>query len=160
MQLKKRQDKGDHWTNLRNCAYWNEFEKEKIVFQEIVQEPCFVINKPCFCLDTARIITGSNIKYLLCIFNSNLFFYAIKKFYGGGGLGSEGVRMKHTFFDHFKVLELSVQKQGSFMNLLDKILTKKEQNKSTIFEEKEINKFVYELYAITETEIKIIESGI
>lgn len=31
-KLKKRQDKGDHWTNLRNCAYIQEFEKKKIIF--------------------------------------------------------------------------------------------------------------------------------
>jgi adenine-specific DNA-methyltransferase len=148
---------------LRNCAYWKEFEKEKIIFQEIVQEPCFIFNKSdksYFCLDTARIITGMNLKYLLCVLNSNLFFYTVKKFYGGGGLGSEGIRMKHTFFEQFKVLELSESEQKIYVSLCDKILLKKEKKESTILEEKEINNLIYELYELTETEINIIENKI
>ena len=31
-QVEKRYDQGDHWSNLRNCAYFNEFEKEKIFY--------------------------------------------------------------------------------------------------------------------------------
>ncbi|MBK8392082.1 MAG: class I SAM-dependent DNA methyltransferase [Saprospiraceae bacterium] len=30
-ELVARQDKGEHWTNLRNCAFLDEFEKQKIV---------------------------------------------------------------------------------------------------------------------------------
>jgi len=33
-----------------------------------------------------------------------LFFYAIKHFYGGGVLGENGIRMKHTFFQNFPCL--------------------------------------------------------
>src|SRR5207245_629459 len=33
--LMKRQDKGRFWWELRACAYWEEFEKRKIVYQEI-----------------------------------------------------------------------------------------------------------------------------
>jgi hypothetical protein len=36
----------------------------------------------------------------LSILNSKLFFFAVKNFYGGGGLGSTGIRMKHTFFEN------------------------------------------------------------
>ncbi len=33
--LTKRQDKGRYWWELRSCAYWQDFEKPKIVYQEI-----------------------------------------------------------------------------------------------------------------------------
>ena len=78
-QLVKRQDKGNTPYNLRSCAYIEDFSKEKIIFQEMVQEPSFVFDntKSLFCLDTGRIITGKNLKYLLSILNSKLFFFAI-----------------------------------------------------------------------------------
>ncbi len=39
--LEKRYDKGEHWSNLRNCAYLNDLNCEKIMFSEIVSEPQF-----------------------------------------------------------------------------------------------------------------------
>lgn len=79
------------------------FSKQKIIFQEIVQEPSFMFDSAgtFFCLDTGRIIIGNDIKYLIAILNSKLFFFAVKSYYGGGGLGEAGVRMKHTFFENF-----------------------------------------------------------
>ena len=102
-QLEKRADKGETPYNLRNCAYIEDFSKQKIIFQEMVQEPSFILDEKgdYMCLDTARIIVGEELDLLLTIMNSKLFFYSIKTFYGGGGLGETGVRMKHTFFENF-----------------------------------------------------------
>lgn len=105
-KLSKRGDKGITSYNLRNCAYQEEFGKEKILFQEMVQQSSFCyIEEEVFCVDTARIITDERIKELLPILNSKLFFYSVKYFYGGGGLGETGVRMKHTFFENFPMIE-------------------------------------------------------
>ncbi|MGH9949580.1 MAG: Eco57I restriction-modification methylase domain-containing protein, partial [Pyrinomonadaceae bacterium] len=49
-QLKKRWDKGNHWWELRACAYYDVFEKPKIIYPDIakesrmtfVEEPLFV----------------------------------------------------------------------------------------------------------------------
>ena len=102
-QLEKRADKGETPYNLRNCAYIEDFSKQKIIFQEMVQEPSFILDEKgdYMCLDTARIIVGEELDLLLTIMNSKLFFYSIKTFYGGGGLGETGVRMKLTFFENF-----------------------------------------------------------
>ena len=57
------------------------------------------------CNDTGRIIVGKQIRFILGILNSPLFFYSVKKFYGGGVLGEHGIRMKHTFFERFPCLK-------------------------------------------------------
>lgn len=132
-KLEKRYDKGKTPYNLRNCDYVDEFSKEKIIYQEIVQEPSFAyLNEDTmFCLDTGRIITGKDIKFLISIFNSKLFFFAVKNFYGGGALGSKGVRMKHTFFNIFKIPVLSLEEQKPFIEKADTMLelNKELQNK-------------------------------
>ena len=128
-QIEKRYDKGETAYNLRNCAYIDEFKKEKIMYQEMVQYSSFMFDKDknFFCLDTGRIITGKNLKYLLSVFNSKLFFYSIKTFYGGGGLGENGVRMKHTFFENFSLKDI-VDKY-TFEILVDYIIHLKENSK-------------------------------
>ncbi|MFN8277013.1 MAG: N-6 DNA methylase [Chitinophagales bacterium] len=46
--LEKRQDKGDHWTNLRNCAYIEEFSKPKIIYPNMTKFLPFVYDKGSF----------------------------------------------------------------------------------------------------------------
>ena len=139
--------------------YYQEFEKEKIVFQEMVQQSSFVydLDKNYFCLDTGRIITGKNLKFLISILNSKFFFFAVKNFYGGGGLGETGVRMKHSFFENFVLKQLSESEQQPFVELVNQILAFKEQGKDTTALERQIDILVYHLYELTFEEAKIID---
>jgi adenine-specific DNA-methyltransferase len=119
--------------------YWNDFEKPKIIFQEIVQEPCFMLDaKDNFmCLDTARIIVGKRLNILLAILNSKLFFYTIKVFYGGGGLGENAIRMKHTFFLKFPAPNFDLETS----NTINQIITNNDKNKLVI-----IDKIIYDFF--------------
>ena len=101
-----------------------------------------------FCNDTCRIITGEEIEYLLGILNSKLFFFSIKHFYGGGLLGSKGVRMKHTFFELFPCVHKSVE---SFVNLI--------RDNEFSSKEKAIDSAVFKLYGLSEEEIAYIETN-
>jgi hypothetical protein len=146
LQLEKRQDKGDTPYNLRNCAYIEDFSNQKIIFQEMVLESSFMLDNEgvFFCLDTGRIITGNDIEYLIAILNSKLFFFAIKNFYGGGGLGEAGVRMKHTFFVKFSCPLFDTETKQR----IDKLLQEKDY--------KAIDMLVYELYGLDKKEIDFI----
>ena len=72
-KLKKRQDKGVTPYNLRNCAYMEEFEKEKIVWLEMSPQPNFSYSaNELYVLNTSYILTGINLKWILGILNSEL----------------------------------------------------------------------------------------
>ena len=69
-ELEKRQDKGDTPYNLRNCAYMEDFDKQKIVYPETTQGAYFVfdekkmfIDKTCFMLisDKEKISTSNTL---------------------------------------------------------------------------------------------------
>ena len=127
----------------------DDFFKPKIIFQEIVQESQFVLDLEgkFICNDTCRIINGKSIKYLVGILNSKLFFFAVKYFYGGGSLGESGVRMKHTFFQNF----CCPMENETITKLVE------EKLKHNSFDSK-IDRKVYELYGLSEEEIRYIES--
>lgn len=129
----------------------DDFFKPKIIFQEIVQESQFMIdNKMHFmCNDTCRIIVGKDIDFLLGIMNSKLFFYAIKTYYGGGGLGEHAVRMKHTFFQQFHCIKVDPY----IKELVNSIVTT-----GSLTKENEINTQIYKLYNLTPEEIDYIEN--
>lgn len=115
--------------------YWEDFFKPKIIFQEIVQSSQFFYDEHTnyMCNDTGRIIVGEHLPFILGILNSKIFFYAVKKYYGGGILGEHGIRMKHTFFGNFPCLpynkniediakELSIQYNSSLADKLEDII--------------------------------------
>ena len=140
------------WFELQDSiAYWEDFSKPKIIFQEIVQEGQFMLDSKgeFFCNDTGRIITGKSIKFLIGILNTKLFFFAIKYFYGGGLLGENGVRMKHTFFENFPCIEENAQ----IKQLVDTVTSENIKEVS-----KEIDHKVYELYGLTDDEINFVET--
>ncbi|MGC9140672.1 Eco57I restriction-modification methylase domain-containing protein, partial [Athalassotoga sp.] len=43
-KAEKRDDQGDYWWELRHCAYYPEFEKEKVVWQELAQGSQFAFD--------------------------------------------------------------------------------------------------------------------
>lgn len=145
-QLIKRLDQGDSPYNLRNCAYLEEFQKPKIIYQEMVQQSCFYYDKAgyFYCNDTARIITGEHLEYLTALLNSKLFFFAVKVYYGGGALGSTGIRMKHTFFEKFPAILPSKKSNLSFFTTL--IQFSKENYKDSIVFENVVDGIVFNLY--------------
>lgn len=151
-RISARDDKGITPYNLRNCAYLDDFIKPKIIFQEIVQESQFAFDTDMhfMCNDTCRIIVGNNTNFLLGVLNSKLFFFAIKTYYGGGGLGEHAVRMKHTFFGNYPCI-----KTDEIVNRL--VQSRISTNDNSI--DVEIDKRIYELYHLSEEEIRFIENG-
>ncbi|MGL2914119.1 DUF7149 domain-containing protein [Helicobacter pylori] len=163
-------DQGDTPYHLRNCAYLEDFEKEKIVYGEIVQEPRFYLdNGECelgyfYAEATSFILTGEHLRYLLGMLHSKLITFAFKTFYAGGGLGESGYRYKKAFIERLPIPQITEKNQ----ELADKITDGAEQILQTKTKdpkantqglEKEIDALVYQLYNLTDEEIKIIENG-
>lgn len=165
-----RSDQGDTPYNLRNCAYLEDFEKEKIVYGEIVQEPRFYLdNGECelggfYAEATSFILTGEHLRYLLGMLHSKLITFAFKTFYAGGGLGESGYRYKKAFIERLPIPQITTKNQelaDKIIALVDKILALKEKDPKANTQrlEKEIDALVYQLYNLTDEEIKIIEDG-
>ncbi|OOQ40505.1 class I SAM-dependent DNA methyltransferase [Helicobacter pylori] len=171
--LKRNKDetgKRYEWYCLQRWAanYLQDFEKEKIVYGEIVQEPRFYLdNGECelgvfYAEATSFILTGEHLRYLLGMLHSKLITFAFKTFYAGGGLGESGYRYKKAFIERLPIPKITEKNQ----ELADKItdgtkqilaLKAKDPKANTQKLEKEIDALVYQLYNLTDEEIKIIE---
>ncbi len=163
-------DQGDTPYHLRNCAYLEDFEKEKIVYSEIVQEPRFYLdNGECelgffYAEATSFILTGEHLRYLLGMLHSKLITFAFKTFYAGGGLGESGYRYKKAFIERLPIPQITEKNQELARKITDGAkqilaLKAKDPKANTQRLEKEIDALVYKLYHLTDEEIKIIEDG-
>ncbi|MDN2840016.1 Eco57I restriction-modification methylase domain-containing protein [Campylobacter jejuni] len=160
-QLEKRADKGLTPYNLRNCAYIEEFEKEKIVWAEMTKEACFAYdNSNFFTNQTCYFFTHCDYKYLLAILNSRLIVYYMQ--YISSHLGQGAFRWIRQYIEKLPIPKINSKNEklaDELINLVDEILKAKEQDKNANTQELEnkINSIVYKLYNLTEEEIKIIE---
>ncbi len=185
-KLSKRSDKGATPYNLRNCAYLEEFEKEKILCARMVQSPKFAYDANNNIPDnTAYCITGENLKFLLAFLNSTGVYKIFNFFYAGGGLEGE---IKINRLEILPIPQITPQNENlanMIINLVDEILKANEKIKLyekhmttlTLYEKLEakenidalndkikasdekIDKLVFELYELTSDEIALITRG-
>ncbi|EPO4257247.1 class I SAM-dependent DNA methyltransferase [Campylobacter coli] len=144
-----------------NIAYYEEFEKEKIVWAEMTKEACFVYdNSNFFTNQTCYFFTHCDYKYLLAILNSRLIVYYMQ--YISSHLGQGAFRWIRQYIEKLPIPKINSKNEklaDELINLVDEILKAKEQDKNANTQELEnkINSLVYKLYNLTEEEIKIIE---
>ncbi|WP_208365263.1 class I SAM-dependent DNA methyltransferase [Helicobacter pylori] len=160
-----RSDQGDTPYHLRNCAYLEDFEKEKIVYPCIMaKEPCFVYEEKGFYAPApANIITGDKIeiKYLTALLNSKCIYFAMRKFYMGGGIEGE---LKTNNLEKIPIPKITKSNKPTADKITDgaeQILKSKAKDPKANTQrlEKEIDALVYQLYHLTDEEIKTIENG-
>ncbi|MCQ2890611.1 class I SAM-dependent DNA methyltransferase [Helicobacter pylori] len=162
-----RSDQGDTPYNLRNCAYLEDFEKEKIVYPETSQGAYFVYeNSGIFLEKTAFMIVSDayNLKLLTALLNSKLVTFYFKNFCGGCILGKSGYQYNKHALEKIPIPKITPKNQELARKITDcaeRILKAKEKDPKTNTQglEKEIDALVYQLYNLTDEEIKIIENG-
>ena len=140
-QLEKRADQGDTPYNLRNCAYIEDFYKQKIVYQELTQGSCFYLDKDAtfFVSNTGYLITGENLDYLILFLNSKFIEFIFKKFYSVS-LGGTGIRWLAQCIEN---LPIPLCQDNNYLKLQT---------------EEEIENYIYETFDIDQEDINLINS--
>ncbi|WQX13684.1 class I SAM-dependent DNA methyltransferase [Helicobacter pylori] len=160
-------DQGDTPYHLRNCAYLEDFEKEKIVYPETSQGAYFIYeNSGIFLEKTAFMIVSDayNLKLLTALLNSKLITFYFKNFCGGCILGKSGYQYNKHALEKIPIPQITKSNKltaDKIIALVDKILQAKAKDPKANTQklEKEIDALVYQLYNLTDEEIKIIENG-
>jgi len=163
-KAKKRDDQGNYWWEFRACAYYPEFEKEKVVWGNISynSEFCFV-DKGVYINAPANLITSVNtsIKFLVAVMNSKIFDWLFRQV--GIFLG-HAFEWKKQYVEQVKIPPITPTNEPivrRIKELVDKILSAKKQNPQadTTAYEKQIDQLVYKLYGLMPEEIRIIENS-
>lgn len=131
-------------------------EGDKIVFSARTKSSNFTFtNQPFYGSRNLFFIKSNrvNLKYITALLNSKLFYFYMKE------------RLKHTGDllqidkNQFMKVPLYVSKDiRAFENLVDEIMELKEKNQDTSELEAKIDKMVYELYGLSENEIRVVEA--
>ncbi len=144
--LRKHDDQGKFFWELRSCAYYGEFEKAKIVWRHFAPTPEFIYDKSKhFSNDKSYILPTDNL-CLLGILNSpvtNFFIQQLSPPVRGGF-----PELRIIYMEQLPIPDVSKDKQKPIVKLVDEILAakKKDPNADTTVLEKRIDDMVYALY--------------
>ena len=156
-QLEKRHDRGGTPYNLRNCAYYVEFSKQKLIWIDLTEQGRFALDDgSMLCLDTTFFVTGEAIKYLCAVLNSTMATWFIQNTALTSGMGV--ARWKTFTVERIPIPKLSAAKQRPFVRLVDRILEGKaaDPDADTSELEEQIDWLVYNLYGLTEGERAVV----
>ena len=157
-RLKKRQDKGRTPYNLRNCAYHEVFDEEKLIWMDLTEQGRFVYDiDGMFCLNTAFVMSGQSVKYLCALLNSKLITWFMGNTALNSGMGV--TRWINASVATIPVPKIPVAQQRPFIRLVDHILTAKatDPNADVSTIEAEIDLRICKLYGLKATEISAVE---
>ena len=160
--IEARKKTSNKWFETQDqIAYYAEFEKSKLIYIHTAKDHQFYfdteghyINNSCY-----MIVTES--KFLFCFLNSKLFKYYKRLKFVAFGDGQEAGRCK---LDYNKMITVPIKKEVDekpFENLYNKIISIKDcrPTADTSALESEIDRLVYQLYGLTDEEIKIVEQS-
>jgi len=176
--LRKREDQGDYWWELRPCDYYHYFDLPKIVFPDICKGPRFHVDVTGLYLANTAYCLGTGDRYLLGILNSKLFWFSISNISipFGTRAGDYRYRLIYQYMEKVPIRVIDQQHPGDrsrhdqIVSLVEQMielhktlsLVKTPQEKTSLERQTtaidaQIDKLVYELYELTPDEIAIVE---
>jgi hypothetical protein len=156
-ELVNRADQGDTPYNLRNCAYTDDFFKQKIVWAETMRihknsngrfprfgydkNGEYVTDKTCF------FATGDKIEYIMVFFNSMIGRYLCSKYVSI--LDNGGYLMQKAYLENIPIPDFEKQMQP----IIDSVLTAKQIDDEI---EDKIDSELFKLFCFGKEEIDFI----
>jgi len=160
-KIKERGDQGNHWMNLRHCAYYDKMESEKIVWSDIAKTNQFCkVNSKMYIVNTVYSMIPNknvNINILLGILNSRVILAYMMKF--ANIFGTQTIRWQTHIVQNLpipKLENISKKLLDSLNNLVEE-REKSVESQVNIIESK-INEIVYKIYKLETEEIELLNS--
>lgn len=178
--LKKRQDKGDYWWELRPCDYYQYLDAAKIIFPDICKGPRFYLDTDGRYLANTAYCLGTDDRYLLGFLNSRLFWFAISHISIPFGVraGEFRYRLIYQYMEKVPIRTIDFSNPADkrchdeIVTLVERMLdlhkklpaARTDQEKTALQRQiaetdRRIDRLVYDLYGLTEDEIAIVEGS-
>lgn len=157
--LGERCDQGQTCYNLRACAYYDEFEKHKLIYIHTAKDHQFYLDLDGRYINNSCYMIGSESRYLFAFLNSKLFkFFKRIKFVAYGN-GDEGGRCK---LDYNKMITVPIKNnidETPFKQVVDEAINIKRSNPNADVSDydRQLDSMIYRLYGLSDSEVLLVE---
>lgn len=178
--LRKRQDQGEFWWELRPCDYYEYLEKPKLIYPDICKAPRFALDMSGTYLANTAYCLGTDDRYLLGILNSRLFWFSISHISIPFGVraGEYRYRLIYQYMEKVPIRVINSKDKkdcithDDIVKLVEKMLALHQQlaaaktpqdtnllQRQIDATDKQIDQLVYQLYGLTDEEIALVEEA-
>ena len=118
---KARTDQGKYWWELRNCAYYDLFEKPKIIFPNLQSHNKFAFDSTGTFLNAPAVFLPTDDLFLLTILNSKLIWFYLKRtcVMRSGGY----IEVKPQYFEKIPIKDISKAEKKAFIMKAESMLS-------------------------------------
>lgn len=152
----RKKTNGKWFETQDSIAYWQDFSQLKIIYPNMTKFLPFSIDSESnFLNDKCFILSGEKLFYLVAFLNSTIFRFCFSDAFPE--LQGNSKEIKKFILETIPVKEIT--DETPFIEKVNKILKIKKESPSveTSVLEAQIDQLVYELYGLTEEEIRIVE---
>ncbi|MBZ0275775.1 MAG: DUF559 domain-containing protein, partial [Anaerolineae bacterium] len=158
-KLRPRADQGKWWWELRACAYYPEFEKPKIIYQEIATFQSFAYTELEFYTNNKCFIIPDGDLNLLATLNSKLAWFflgnTVSKLQGGA------FAMQAIYLEQLPIPDPPDELRQRIAALAQQCLDAAQDAPDTLPTlEAELNTLVYQAYGLDADDIAVIEGSL
>ena len=156
IELEKRADKGGTPYNLRNCAYMDDFSKQKIIWIELTDHANFCLDTEGYYLNnTVFFLIGDRLPYILSFLNSKLCEWYFGKIAATSGVGTR--RWIKQYIEQICIpLSPSSHNEIALGQLVVEIQKRKKQRLDTSDLENQVDEIIFSLFELSSDEINFI----
>jgi hypothetical protein len=175
-QGRKRCDSGEFWWELRECAYYDAFEKPKIIVPAIVQKGSYAFDAEGFYSNDKTTIIAGNDLYLLGLLNSKVTDFVIHAISSTKQGGYYEYKPMYLVQIPICAIDFAVPEEKArhdrIVALVERMLRLHQEPPETLTPEEsetrlreiaatdaEIDALVSDLYGLTAEEIRILEES-
>jgi len=157
-QLEKRQDKGDTPYNLRNCAYIEDFYKQKIVWKAVGRNLAFsILEEGKFLTAPASFITTEfGLYYILGFLCSSFGKYFI--YNNSDTTGAGDIMLNIQSLTKIPIPQLKLNEQKTIENKVSEIIELKKRKVSSHCLENQVNSIINDIFGFSKEEVAFIEN--
>ncbi len=157
--IRSRKRTSNAWFEIQDtCAYHSEFKREKLLWIDLTDQGRFAYDaSDMFCVNSAYMMTGRSIKYLCALLNSTLVTWFMQKQALNSGMGT--TRWVRFTVDRIPVPLVDARTERPLKQLVDDIIQATYNKLDSAALESDLNALVYDLYGVSNDEIRVIEGA-
>ena len=154
---RSRKKTGNAWFEMQDtCAYHEHFRREKLFWADMAPNGRFAFSeKETYCNNKGYIITGGSLKYLCAVLNSSIITWWVRNMAATTGMGL--TEWTIVTVERLPIPKIGPDRQAPLVNLIDRVLQLAGTSRKDAMDlDAKIDDLVYDLYGLTEEEIRAV----
>jgi hypothetical protein len=155
-RLRRRQDQGRFWWELRSCDYYDALDEPKIVAKRILFHSSFCLDKQSHWVNDSTVFLNMNDLYVLAVLNSRVMWWYIYRLWPH--MKDEALRVQNEKWLSVPIPEVRAQERAEIEALAHRALAVADDSGPDLLAvEQHLQEYILDAFRLSTADIALIE---